>query len=79
MVNVILLCSEYGNKYTIQYITNNTFLGEKLYSALFLSVFCYSESFIRVIIVINQSLESPQLDIELQLMLILPHQTMCRS
>ena len=33
--------------------------------ALFLRLFCYSETFVRVFIKRNESPESPQLDIEL--------------
>ena len=42
-----------------------TYSGEKTPLTLFLHLFCYSESFIRVFISRNESPESTQLDIEL--------------
>ena len=42
-----------------------TYSGEKIPLTLFLSFFCDLESFIRVFIRKNESLESPHLDIEL--------------
>ena len=43
-----------------------TYSGEKkMPFALFLRLFCYSETFVRVFIRRNESPESPQLDIEL--------------